>query len=122
MPTPIPEVHSPSDGRLWSRSTLLLFKMLGMQIVLARRRRHWTEDEVAKRARVSRTTVSKIEHGTGNVALGAVLEVCWVLGVPILGVTDLKGAEAILRETELQLATLPMRVRSRRGVVPSDAF
>jgi transcriptional regulator with XRE-family HTH domain len=101
---------------------LLLFKVIGQRIVLARRRRRWTEDDVAKRARVSRTTLSKIEHGRGNVTFGAVLEVCWVLGVPILGAIDLKEAEALLRDTELQLAALPMRVRSRRSEVPSDAF
>ncbi len=122
MPTPVPEMRSPSEGRVWSRTTLLLSKLLGQQIVLARRRKRWTEDEVAKRARVSRTTLSKIEHGRGNIAFGSVLEVCWILGVPVLGAADLKGVEALLHETQLQVAALPGRVRSRRGEVPSDAF
>ncbi len=110
------------DGKTWSRSTSLSFRLIGQKVVLARRRKHWTEEDVAKRARVSRTTVSKIENGRGNVALGAVLEVCWVVGVPILGAADLKAAEALLRETELQLAALPVRVRARRSAIPSDAF
>ena len=122
MRSPVKEVQNPSDGLVRSRTTPLLSRLLGQKVVLARRRKRWTEDDVAKRARVSRTTLSKIEHGRGNVAFGSVLEVCWILGVPILGAADLKTVEALLRDIEIQVAALPARVRSRRGEVPSDAF
>ena len=74
------------------------------------------------RARLSRSTIVKIEHGKGNVALNAVLEVCWLLEVPLLGVTDLKGAEALLRQTEADLDLVGQRMRPRKTDVPSDDF
>ncbi len=110
------------EAKQWSRATTVLLQVLGLQAKLARRRRQWTEAETAVRARVSRSTLSKIEHGHSGVALAAVLEVCWVLGVPVLGASGLTEAEALLRETELQLAGLPARVRVKGGTVPSDEF
>jgi DNA-binding XRE family transcriptional regulator len=109
--------------RAWSRTTRLLAEALGRQVALARRRKRWTEQELATRARLSRSTVVKIERGKGNVALSAVLEVCWLLEVPLLGVTDAQGAEALLRRTEADLELVARRVRPpRKGGVPSSAF
>ncbi len=108
--------------RNWSRTVRVLGEALGRQVTLARRRKRWTEEELATRARLSRSTLVKIEQGKGNVALNAILEVCWLLEVPLLGVTDLKGAEALLRRTEADLELVARRVRSRKDGTPSSAF
>jgi transcriptional regulator with XRE-family HTH domain len=108
--------------RSWSRTTLVLGRALGRRVTLARRRRRWSEEELARRARLSRSTITKIEGGKGNVAFNAVLEVCWLLEVPLLGVTDLKGAETLLRNTEADLTLVGQRVRSRRASAPNDDF
>lgn len=109
--------------RNWSRTTQALGQVLGRQVSLARRRKRWSAEELATRARLSRSTVVKIEQGKGSVALNAVLEVCWLLEIPLLGVTDLQGAEALLRRTEADLElSAVQRVRPRKGGVPSSAF
>lgn len=109
-------------GRSWSRTTRALGELIGRQVTLARRRKRWTEAELATRARLSRSTIVKIEQGKGNVALNAVLEVCWLLDVPLLGVSDLKAAETLLHRVEADLELAVQRVRPRKGGVPSSAF
>lgn len=108
--------------RSWSRATLVIGRAIGRRVTLARRRRRWSEEELAIRARLSRSTIVKIEHGKGNVALNAVLEVCWLLEVPLLGMTDLRGAETLLQQTEADLDLVGQRVRPRKTGVLSDDF
>ena len=119
---PVSAKPGETGKRNWSRTVRVLGKALGRQVTLARRRKHWTEEELATRARLSRSTLVKIEQGRGNVALNAILEVCWLLEVPVLGVTDLKDAEALLRRTEADLELVAQRVRSRKNGTPSSAF
>lgn len=105
-----------------SSTTDVLVQLVGAQIAVARRRNRWTEDELAQRARISRATLSKIENGNLGVALGSVLEVCWLLGVPILGVTAYKPAATLLQQTRLDAAAMGMRVRLGKLQVPDDDF
>lgn len=111
-----------TTARNWSRTARVLAVLLGRQVALARRRKRWTEADLATRARISRSTVVKIEQGKGTVALNAVLEVCWLLEVPLPQVTDLRGAEALLHRTEADLDLMAQRVRPRKQEVPSSAF
>jgi transcriptional regulator with XRE-family HTH domain len=108
--------------RAHSRDTELLAKLLGERIRLARRQRHWSEIETAERARVSRATLQKIEKGGLGVALGLVLEVCVIVGVPLLGVEDAASAAARLDRTRLQLASLPKRIRRAKSEEFDDDF
>lgn len=113
----------PSDGaRAYSRDAQLLSKLLGEQIRLARRRRRWSEIETAERARVSRATLQKIEKGGLGVALGLVLEVCVIVGVPLFGVEDPASATARLDRTRLELTELPKRVRRPKDEGFNDDF
>ena len=56
-------------------------KIMGEQIRMARLRRHMTEDEMAERAMISRSTVYKIENGSPSVSIGHITAVLTVLGM-----------------------------------------
>ena len=43
---------------------------MGEQIMLARKRRHLSMQDIADRATVTRLTVSKVEHGDPTVSMG----------------------------------------------------
>ncbi len=100
-----------NEDRVYSRNTVLLARLLGERIRLARRQRRWSEAEMAERARISRATLRKIESGDFGVALGLVLEVCTVVGVTLLDAADPAEASSDLEKTRLMLATQPRRIR-----------
>ncbi len=108
--------------RAFSRQTLLIAQLLGERIRLARREKRWSEAEAAERARISRATLQKIERGGLGVALGLVLEVCTIVGVPILGASDGVPLASALEHTRLKLAVLPKRVRGERKPEYDDDF
>jgi len=54
---------------------------LGENIKLARLRRKYSMDQVAKRANISRPTLLSIEKGSAGVSLGLYLKVLVVLGL-----------------------------------------
>jgi len=47
-----------------------LAEIMGEQIMLARKRRHLSMQDIADRATVTRLTVSKVEHGDPTVSMG----------------------------------------------------
>jgi DNA-binding XRE family transcriptional regulator len=53
----------------------------GVNIKLARLRRMLSTTQVAQRANISRPTLASIEKGTPGVAMGAYLQVLFVLGL-----------------------------------------
>jgi len=70
-----------------SKSILLLPKTqkipvaLGENIKLARLRRKISMEQLAERANISRSTLWLIEKGTSSVAIGAYIQVLFVLGL-----------------------------------------
>lgn len=56
-------------------------RRLGENIKLARLRRHLTTTQVAERAGISRTTLSKIEAGEFSITVESFYKVLWVLGI-----------------------------------------
>lgn len=57
--------------------------LLGAEIRLARRRRRWTQLELAERIGITSRTVYKIERGDLSVGLGTAFEAAALLGVPL---------------------------------------
>lgn len=53
----------------------------GENIKLARRRRHWTTENLAERAGISRGTLVAIEKGSPSVSLGHYAAVLFALGL-----------------------------------------
>ena len=88
-----------------------LLHALGTNIRLARLRRGFSAELVAKRAGMSRTTLRSIERGSAGVTLGAYANVLHSLGLH-------EDLELIAHDDELgrklQDAKLPARKRARK--------
>jgi transcriptional regulator with XRE-family HTH domain len=74
-------------GIMKAKTVLLLptarkiLEQVGEDIKLARLRRRLSAEQVAERAGISRSTLWLIEKGTSSVAMGAYLQVLFVLGL-----------------------------------------
>lgn len=94
--------------------------ILGLLVAEGRRRRGWTEVELADRVGVSPKTLRKVEAGDGTVALGTAFEAAALVGVALVAdPSDLPTVRARLAD---RLAVLPQRVRAsdRSGEVDDD--
>ncbi len=58
-----------------------LLTEMGDRLRLARLRREFSAETVATRARISRTTLYRVEHGSPAVAMGVYLRILLVLGL-----------------------------------------
>jgi transcriptional regulator with XRE-family HTH domain len=94
-------------------------KVLGAQIVVARRDRRWTSTNLAERAGISPITLRKIEKGDLTVAIGNVFEVATLVGVPLF-TADRDELSSITKLASQQLALIPSRVRTRNEGVNDD--
>ncbi len=56
-------------------------KIMGEQIMLARKRRHLSMQDIADRTTVTRLTVSKVEHGAPTVSMGIYARVLFALNL-----------------------------------------
>ena len=78
-------------------------KTMGEQLMLARKRRHLSMQDVAERASVTRLTISKVEHGEPTVAIGIYARVLFALNlekdITLLAADDALGRQ--LQDAEL---------------------
>ena len=58
-------------GKTMPRALAQQLQLMGEQIMLARKRRHLSMQDIADRATVTRLTVSKVEHGDPTVSMAA---------------------------------------------------
>jgi transcriptional regulator with XRE-family HTH domain len=99
----------------YSRYTRHALALLGKQTKLARKRRGWTEQELADRVGVDRGTVRNVEAGSPSVATGTSLEIASLVGVPLFSEEESSLSRALDRTSEL-LALLPKKIQPKRGV------
>ncbi|MCZ2403664.1 helix-turn-helix transcriptional regulator [Paenarthrobacter sp. Z7-10] len=84
--------------------------------------RKWTAKELAARANVSEQTVLSAEAGSRGAAVGTMMDLADLVGVPIFGLED-RSEIAIRRQRgEEMLALLPSRVRRPRSGSIDDDF
>lgn len=93
--------------------------LLGQQIKLARKKRKWSESNLAERAGISRTTLQKIEAGEMSPAIGLVFEVATLVGVCLFE-NDNGRLKTGIELTENKLALLPKRIREQTKVADDD--
>ena len=78
-------------------------QLMGEQIMLARKRRHLSMQDIADRATVNRLTVSKVEHGDPTVSMGIYARVLFALNLEkdlsLLAADDALGRQ--LQDAEL---------------------
>jgi transcriptional regulator with XRE-family HTH domain len=107
VPIPLPVVRS--------------MDRLGQAVSLARRRRHWTQQELADRIGASANTVRRLESGFAGTALVHVVRALQVFG-------ELDRLDALLDTSQdviglvLMDEQLPQRIRKSRQRDESGAF
>lgn len=87
-------------------------RKLGKDIRTARIRRRITMELMAKRASISRTTLTKIEKGDPSVSLGTYATVIFILGL-VTNLVHLLDANRDELGRDLEEENLPKRVRIR---------
>lgn len=84
--------------------------------------RKWTAKELAARANVSEQTVLSAEAGSRGAAVGTMMDLADLVGVPIFGIDD-RAEIAIRRQRgEEMLSLLPSRVRRQKNGNIDDDF
>lgn len=90
-------------GKVMPRSLTKNLEIMGEQIMLARKRRHLSMQDIADRATVTRLTVSKVEHGDPTVSMGIYARVLFALNleddITLLASDDSLGRQ--LRDAEM---------------------
>ena len=90
-------------GTMMPRSFGQALELMGEQIMLARKRRHLSMQDIADRATVTRLTVSKVEHGDPTVSMGIYARVLYALNlekdITLLAADDALGRQ--LQDAEL---------------------
>lgn len=98
--------------RIHSPQAIEAAALMGERIRLGRKRRRWSEQELADRAGIARATLRKIERGETGCAVGLVFEAAALAGVPLFESDVAPLSEQIGRARD-QVALLPRRVRAR---------
>lgn len=94
----------------------------GQLIRRGRLDRAWTAKDLAARANVSEQTVLSAEAGHRGTAVGTMLDLADLVGIPLFGIED-RAEIAIRRQRgEEMLALLPSRVRRPRAGTVDDDF
>jgi transcriptional regulator with XRE-family HTH domain len=93
--------------------------LLGEMIRTYRMQRKMTAAELAERAGVSRSLVSRVEGGDMGAAIGAVFEMAAVLGVPLFE-ADASGLARRLNHAREVNALLPKRAFQSSAEVDDD--
>ena len=107
-------------ARRYLNSTTDAVRVLGLQLAAARRAQRRTSTEIAERAGMTRVTLSRIERGDPDAAIGLYFEVAMILSVPLFGAESSELADLAARG-ERDLALLPQRIRVRKVTV-NDNF
>jgi len=68
-------------GKVMPKALKQNMDLMGEQIMLARKRRHLSMQDVADRATVTRLTVSKVEKGDPSVSMGIYARVLYALSL-----------------------------------------
>ncbi len=93
--------------------------LLGQQIKLGRKKRKWSEANLAERAGVSRATLQRIEAGKMSSSIGLVFEIAALVGVPLFK-QDLERLTDNVALTKTKIALLPKRIKEKTKVADDD--
>lgn len=93
--------------------------LLGQHIKLGRKKRKWSEQNLAARAGISRATLQKIEAGEMSPSIGLVFEVAALVGVPLFE-QDSRALATNIELTQSKIALLPKRIRGKTKALDDD--
>lgn len=118
VPTPINRTRK-RVVRTYSRQSREAMRLLGAMIREGRIERGLGVQDLADRVGISRDLLRRIEQGDPRCALGVVLEVAVIAGVPLFEPEASRLAPA-LQAQNTRLRLLPQRVRKRAKAVKDD--
>ena len=108
-----------SRTRSLSQYTTEAVSLLGKLIKLGRKKRQWSEFDLAERVGVSRQTVQRIERGDPTCAIGLVFEAAALVGIPLFD-SDHTSLASHLERTENTLTLMPKSVHKTNKAVDDD--
>ena len=109
----------PRVPRSYSKLTREALLLLAGQIQLARKRRRMTEQDLAARIGVARSTVQLIEKGAPSVGVGLMFEAAVLVGVDLF-VPEATTLAPELERMQDKLALVPRSVRKPARVIDDD--
>lgn len=96
--------------RSYSDVTLRAISLLAKMIQSARKRRGWSESELAERCGATRPTIRRIEQGNPATEIGLYFEIASLLNIPLFS-DDPKQLGSLGEKLDLELSLLPQRIR-----------
>lgn len=105
--------------RTYSRLTKQALELLGRQIKLGRKERRMSEQDLAERIGIARSTLQKIEKGDPQVDIGFVFEAAVLVGQPLF-VPDATSLVPELERVGDKLALMPGKIRKTKTEVSDD--
>jgi len=105
--------------RAYSKYAKEAVLLLGQHIKLGRKKRKWSEQNLAARAGISRATLQKIEAGEMSPSIGLVFEVAALVGVPLFE-EDSRALATSIELTQSKIALLPKRIKNKTTAVDDD--
>ena len=109
----------PRIPRSYSKLTREALLLLAGQIQLARKRRRMTEQDLAARIGVARSTVQLIEKGAPSVGVGLMFEAAVLVGVDLF-IPEATTLAPELERMQDKLALVPRSVRKPARVIDDD--
>ncbi|WP_206499069.1 helix-turn-helix transcriptional regulator [Rhodococcus sp. KRD175] len=94
----------------------------GQLIRRGRLDRAWTAKDLAARANISEQTVLSAEAGHRGTAVGTMMDLADLVGIPIFGIDDRSEIAIRRRRGEEMLALLPSRVHKPKMETVDDDF
>lgn len=95
--------------RTYARYTREGIALLGKLIRHGRKRRQMTEQELADRLGIARSTLQRVERGDPKVEIGIMFEAASLVGVKLFD-SDEKGVQAHAARMDDRLAVLPKHI------------
>ena len=105
--------------RTYSRYTRDALGLLGKMIRHGRKRRRWTEHELADRLGVARSTIQRMQKGDPKVEIGLMFEAAALVGTKLFD-TDETGIAALSERMDDRIAVLPKHVYKGGGKVVDE--
>lgn len=105
--------------RTYSRYNTHAVLLMGTQIKLGRKEHRWSEQELAERAGISRSTVQKIERGDMSCAIGLVFEVAALVGIKLFD-SDNTSLLAQIERAQDKIALLPKTIHKTTKDIDDD--
>lgn len=103
-------VQMKSARRVYSTYGMQAMQLFGKMIRQARLDRKMTAEDLAERASISRTTLSRIENGDMKVEVGLVFEVAFIAGVRLFN-HDAQSMQKSINQIDDRLALIPKYAR-----------